>query len=163
MSSLIAANTLLAITTLTGSAVSSFVPQSYSRNNDKIFSIPLEYREAELLEYLKDTGVIFLRRQAAYHRKDEEEVDMDYHGSVALHFVQIFRCRNWFSAISSRATLQCLRCQRHKHMVKHCRGPQGCTTLSERHNQNDCTSRLQPRCANCGSAHPPYYDKCLKK
>lgn len=87
LSSLAAANKLLALTTLAGFAVSPVVPNPTPLTSVKsTASIPLEYTEGELLEHLKDAGVVFLRRQASYYRKEDGEVEKKEHENVLLHF-----------------------------------------------------------------------------
>ncbi|KAM7291270.1 hypothetical protein ISCGN_027843 [Ixodes scapularis] len=87
VASLASANKLLAITTLVGVTCTATVPKSYSRNIGKITGVPLEYTEEELLEFLKDFGVLSLRRQASYYRReDDDSTDTIYHDSVILHF-----------------------------------------------------------------------------
>lgn len=86
-------------------------------------------------------------------------------------FLQIFRSRKGFCLVS-RATpireyfqpaLQCPRHQGHGHMAKFCPGSQRCKTRSGSHNHKDCTSRLQPQCADCGDDHLASHGKCPKK
>lgn len=69
-----ATNKLLALTSLAGFAVPPVVSEPYSRNIGKFNGVPLKYTEAELVDYLKDSGVISLRRQAFYYRENDGEV-----------------------------------------------------------------------------------------
>ncbi|CAN7945588.1 unnamed protein product [Ixodes hexagonus] len=72
VTSLTSANRLLAVSTLAGITCAATVPKSYSKSIGKITGVPVEYREDELLEYLKDYGVLSLRRQASYHRHEDD-------------------------------------------------------------------------------------------
>ncbi|KAH6936789.1 hypothetical protein HPB50_022151 [Hyalomma asiaticum] len=68
------ANRLLVTTTSMGMSVEPKVPASYSRNVGGIKNIPLEHSDAELLDYLKDMGVISVRRRSSRRQNENGEV-----------------------------------------------------------------------------------------
>ncbi|CAN8005827.1 unnamed protein product [Ixodes pacificus] len=86
VASLQSANRLLAVTSLSAIEVTTSVPNSYSRNLGKIKGVPLEYSDDELLEYLKDFGVISVQRQVSYRRQDDGNTVSRKTESVLLHF-----------------------------------------------------------------------------
>ncbi|KAH7982534.1 hypothetical protein HPB52_005477 [Rhipicephalus sanguineus] len=71
VSTLPAANRLLAISELAGVSVEARVPYSYSATYRKIQDVPLEYSDEELQRYLQAQGVISARRQVSYVPCDE--------------------------------------------------------------------------------------------
>lgn len=171
VSSLTSANKLLAITALAGIPCTSNVPASYSRSVGKITGVPREYKDEQLLEYLKDTGVTTVRRQASYIRNDDETITVKLHESVILTFrpdkpmpTKVFLgftshpVQEYFGV-----AMQCFRCQKHGHMAKYCKGPQKCKICAGSHSHKDCSLRRQPCCANCGGPHPASYSLCPSK
>lgn len=171
VASLPSANRLLAVATLSGVACTAIVPKSYSRSIGKITGVPLEYRDEELLEYLKDYGVLSLRRQASYYRQEDETAEVKYRESVILHFradkPPPTRVMLGFTSHPVRehfeAAVQCFRCQRHGHVAKYCRGEQRCKVCAGQHSYKECSSRQEPRCANCGGQHAASYGGCPRK
>ncbi|KAL1477439.1 hypothetical protein MTO96_035739 [Rhipicephalus appendiculatus] len=168
--SLEAANRLLATTTLMGIPVEPRVPASYSRNVGRIKNVPLEYSDSELLDYLKDAGVISVRRQSSTKQTENGEVETRFYKNVILHFRsdRPMPARVMLGFTSHPVTeffgvVQCFRCQRHGHIAKYCRGPQRCKICAGSHSHKDCTSRRQPRCANCDGPHPSSFGKCPQK
>lgn len=171
VSSLSAANRLLQVPTLAGIAVEARVPQSYMATYGKIQAVPLEYTDEELGSYLCDQGVLSARRQVSYSRNEDSVVTETRRRSVILEFkagtplpARVFLgfCSFPVTEYMGAAT-QCFKCQRHGHIAKNCRGPIRCKVCSGSHSYKDCTSRAQPRCANCGGPHPASYGACPKK
>lgn len=66
VASLQAAHRLLAVTSLCAIEVTTSVPHIYSRNLGKIKGVPVESCDRELLECLKDFGLISVKRQVPY-------------------------------------------------------------------------------------------------
>ncbi|KAL1483917.1 hypothetical protein MTO96_032875 [Rhipicephalus appendiculatus] len=66
MSSVPAANRLLAVTELADVAVEARVPYSYSATYGTIHDVPVEYSDGDLKEYFSEQGVISAKRQVAY-------------------------------------------------------------------------------------------------
>ncbi|KAH6938938.1 hypothetical protein HPB50_015049 [Hyalomma asiaticum] len=58
VSTVAASSRLLELTRVAGLKVTPYVPQSYVRNLGKIRHVPIQYSEEQLLEYLKDSGVV---------------------------------------------------------------------------------------------------------
>lgn len=171
VSTLPAANRLLAISELAGVSVEARVPYSYSATYGKIQDVPLEYSDEELQRYLQAQGVISARRQVSYVPCDEGGVAESRRRSVILEFsrdspmpkrIVLGFCSYPVLEYIGSAT-QCFRCQRHGHIAKHCNGPIRCKICSGAHTHKECKSRAQPLCANCGGSHPASYGGCPKK
>lgn len=171
VSSLNAANRLLAVTELVGMAVQARLPRSYSATSGKIYDVPLEYTDEELLSYLRDQGVTSAKRQVSYDRGENGVVAERRRKTVLLEFPN-------GSALPKRIFLgfcsypveeylgtptQCFKCQRHGHVAKQCNGPVRCKICAGPHPYKDCTSRAHPRCANCDGPHPATFGACPKK
>lgn len=56
--------------------------------------------------------------------------------------------------------VQCFRCRRYGHIANFCRGPIRCKVCAGAHNHKECTSRQNPRCANCGGGHSAAFGGC---
>ncbi|KAH7963627.1 hypothetical protein HPB52_022295 [Rhipicephalus sanguineus] len=69
ISSVPAANRLLAVTDLAGIAVEARVPYSYSATYGRIRDVPVEYSDDDLKEYLSEQGVISVKRQVHSKRR----------------------------------------------------------------------------------------------
>lgn len=171
VSTLAAANRLLEVTEIAGMAIRASVPRAYSANFGKILGVPLEYTDSELLEYLRDQGVISVRRQVSYVPDENGTVTESRRGSVILEFANdsplpkrayLGFCSYPIQEFMGAAT-QCFKCQRHGHIAKHCNGPVRCKVCAGSHSHKDCTSRSHPRCANCDGSHPASYGSCPKK
>lgn len=61
-----AANNLSRMASIAGIDLTTCMPKSYSINKRKIKGVLLKYTDIELLEYLKDAGVISVGRHVAY-------------------------------------------------------------------------------------------------
>ncbi|KAH7973090.1 hypothetical protein HPB52_021165 [Rhipicephalus sanguineus] len=171
MSSVPAANRLLAVTDLAGIAVEARVPYSYSATYGRIQDVPVEYSDDDLKEYLSEQGVISAKRQVAYIPNEDGVVTETRRRSVILEFskdaplpsrVSFGFCSYPVTEYIGSAT-QCFRCQRHGHIAKYCNGPIRCKICAGAHTHKECTSRSQPRCANCGADHAASYGGCPKK
>ncbi|XP_040079323.1 uncharacterized protein LOC120850757 [Ixodes scapularis] len=81
-------NRLLMMKSLVGIDVTVTVSESYTRNVGKVNNIPVQYSDYELLDYLKDAGVIAVQRQIAYSRKEDGSMEQQPTESVLLHFPQ---------------------------------------------------------------------------
>ncbi|XP_042144527.1 cyclin-dependent kinase 1 [Ixodes scapularis] len=88
VASLPAANKLLAQTSLAGIEVRATTPRSYPENMGKIKGVPLQYSDSDLLEYLKDSGVLTVQRQVAYQRQEDGSSVARPKDSVILRFTQ---------------------------------------------------------------------------
>lgn len=171
VASLEAANKLLTLTTLASIDVSVKVPDSYSRNFGKIKGIPLEYTDSELLDYLKNDGVMSVQRQVAYPRSDDGQVSPRPSTSVLLQFRPDHPIPHRVHlGFTSHVVdeyfgppVQCLNCQRYGHIAKYCRSPKRCKVCAGQHAYKDCTSRRDPRCANCGEGHSATYSRCPRR
>ncbi|XP_040074364.1 uncharacterized protein LOC115317118 [Ixodes scapularis] len=81
-------NRLLMMKSRVGIDVTVTVSESYTRNVGKVNNIPVQYSDYELLDYLKDAGVIAVQRQIAYSRKEDGSIEQQPTESVLLHFPQ---------------------------------------------------------------------------
>ncbi|XP_040067805.2 uncharacterized protein LOC115318152 [Ixodes scapularis] len=81
-------NRLLMMNSLVEIDVTVTVSESYTRNVGKVNNIPVQYSDYELLDYLKDAGVITVQRQIAYSRKEDGSMKQQSTESVLLHFPQ---------------------------------------------------------------------------
>lgn len=171
VSSVNAANRLLAVTELVGMAVRAHLPRSYSATFGKIYDVPLEYADEELLSYLREQGVISVKRQVSYVPDENGVVVERRRNTVLLEFPngsalpkRIFLgfCSYPVEEYLGTAT-QCFKCQRHGHIAKNCKGPLRCKICAGAHPHKDCTSRAHPRCANCDGPHPATFGACPKK
>ncbi|KAL1470248.1 hypothetical protein MTO96_040541 [Rhipicephalus appendiculatus] len=86
MSSVPAANRLLAVTELAGVAVEARVPYSYSATYGRIQDVPVEYSDDDLKEYSSEQGVISAKRQVAYIPNEDGVVTETRRRSVILEF-----------------------------------------------------------------------------
>lgn len=171
MPSLESANKLLGLSNIAGIDVTTSVPQSYSRNEGKIKDVPLEYTDSELLEYLKDGGVISVRRQIAYAPQSNGNIQASFRSSVILQFrVDCPMPNRVVLGFTSHPVeeyfsppVRCFRCQRHGHLAANCRGPQRCKICSGEHDFKECTSRRDPKCANCSGPHAASYAGCPRR
>ncbi|KAH7936319.1 hypothetical protein HPB52_021418 [Rhipicephalus sanguineus] len=170
-SSIPAANRLLAVTDLAGIAVEARVPYSYSATYGRIQDVPVEYSDDDLKEYLSEQGVISAKRQVAYIPNEDGAVTETRRRSVILEFskdaplpnrVSFGFCSYPVTEYIGSAT-QCFRCQRHGHIAKYCNGPIRCKICAGAHTHKECTSRSQPRYANCGADHAASYGGRPKK
>ncbi|XP_077548032.1 uncharacterized protein LOC144160707 [Haemaphysalis longicornis] len=171
VSTLNAANRLLAVTELVGMTVQARLPRSYSATCGKIDDVPLEYTDEELLSYLRDQGVTSAKRQVSYDRGENGVVAERRRKTVLLEFPngsalpkRIFLgfCSYPVEEYLGTAT-QCFKCQRHGHIAKYCNGPVRCKICAGPHSYKDCTSRAHPRCANCDGPHPATFGACPQK
>ncbi|KAH7943074.1 hypothetical protein HPB52_004891 [Rhipicephalus sanguineus] len=171
VSTLPAANRLLTVTELAGVAVEARVPYSYTANYGKIQDVPLSYSNEELQDYLRDQGVVSARRLTTFTPEDGGKVKEVRRRSVILEFdrdsplpkrVTLGFCSYPVAEYIGAAT-QCYKCQRHGHISRHCTGPVRCKVCAGPHSHKECTSRAQPKCANCGGPHPASYGGCIKK
>lgn len=171
VASLESANKLLSLSNVATVDVTTSVPQSYSKNMGKINDVPLEYTDAELLDYLKDAGVMSVRRQVSFAPQSNGNIQATYREGVILQFrddcpmpqrvVLGFTSHPVEEYFGSAK--RCYRCQRHGHIAKNCRGPQRCKVCSAPHDYKECTSRRDPKCANCGGAHAASYFGCPRR
>lgn len=168
VASLASAKRLLMLSNVGGLEVRPFIPESYTRNVGKVRNVPLQYSDEQLLEYLKDAGVISARRQMKYYRQEDGAVT-----SRSLHTVILtFRDdrpipgRIYLGFTSHPVeeylgpALRCYNCQRFGHMAKSCRSTRRCKICSEDHDHKECKSVLQPKCANCAGNHAASYSGC---
>ncbi|CAN7999039.1 unnamed protein product [Ixodes hexagonus] len=171
VASLPAANKLLAQTSLAGIEVRATTPRSYSENMAKIKGVPLQYSDVDLLEYLKDNGVLAVQRQVAYQRQENGTSVATPKDSVILRFTQDrpMPPRVYLGFTSHPveeyfgSPIQCYQCQRFGHIGKNCRGARRCKICAGPHHHQDCSSRAQPKCANCGENHAATFSGCSSK
>ncbi|KAH8032557.1 hypothetical protein HPB51_026010 [Rhipicephalus microplus] len=171
VSTLPAANLLLTATELAGVAVEARVPYSYTANYGKIQDVPLSNSNEELQDYLWNQGVVSARRLTTFTPEEGGKVKEVRHQSVILEIskdsplpkrVTLGFCSYPVAEYNGTAT-QCYKCQRHGHISRHCTGPVRCKVCAGPHSHKECTSRAQPKCANCGGPHPASYGGCIKK
>ncbi|CAN8007913.1 unnamed protein product [Ixodes pacificus] len=171
VASLPAANKLLVQTSLAGIEVRATTPRSYSENMGKIKGVPLQYSDSDLLEYLKDNGVLTVQRQVAYHRQEDGTSVARPKDSVILRFTQDRpmppRVYLGFTSHTVEeyfgSPLQCYQCQRFGHIAKNCRGARRCKICAGPHHHQECSSRAEPKCANCGQGHAATFSGCSTK
>ncbi|KAM7314683.1 uncharacterized protein ISCGN_004467 [Ixodes scapularis] len=138
---------------LVGIDVSVTVSESYTRNVGKINNIPVQYSDFELLDYLKDAGVIAVQRQISYSRKEDGSMEQEPTESVLLQFPQDQPMPSRvFLGFTSHPVMeyfgiptQCFRCQRHGHIARHCRGQQRCKVCAGPHSYKECMNKTNPK------------------
>lgn len=151
-----------------GLEVKPFIPESYTRNVGKVKHVPLQYSDEQLLEYLRDAGVISARRQMKYYRQEDGAVTSRPLHTVILTFRddRPIPGRIYLGFTSHPVeeylgpALRCYNCQRFGHMAKSCRNTRRCKICSEEHHHKECKSVLQPKCANCAGNHAASYSGC---
>ncbi|CAN7948468.1 unnamed protein product, partial [Ixodes hexagonus] len=171
VASLPTANRLLAMSSVCSIEVTTNVPYSYSKNLGKIKGVPIEYTDGELLEYLKDIGVLSVQRQIAYRRQDDGNVEPRKTESVLLHFRpdRPMPSRVLLGFASHTVDeyfgppVQCYNCQRYGHIAQYCRGPRRCKVCAGPHHHKNCTNRQDPQCANCGYRHAATFSGCQSR
>ncbi|XP_042144181.1 uncharacterized protein LOC121834543 [Ixodes scapularis] len=160
-STLNSTNRLLMMKSLVEIDVTVTVSESYTRNVGKVNNIPVQYSDYELLDYLKNAGVIAVQRQIAYSRKEDGSMEQQPTESVLLHFLQNHPMpARVLLGFTSHPVMEyfgtpvhCFRCQRHGHLARHCRGQQRCKVCAGSHSYKDCMDKTNPKCANCGGNH----------
>ncbi|KAG0436212.1 hypothetical protein HPB47_018076, partial [Ixodes persulcatus] len=128
MTSLGAANKLLAVTSLGEVGVTACVPEAYSRNYGKVKTVPLEHTTDELLECLKDFRVVSVQRQVSYRRQNDGTVEERPSKTVVLTFWtdRVIPQRVYFGFTSHPVeeyfghAVQCFNCQKHDRIVRTC-------------------------------------------
>lgn len=168
VASLSSAKRLLMLSNVGGLEVKPFIPESYTRNVGKVKHVPLQYSDEQLLEYLRDAGVISARRQIKYYRQEDGGVTTRPLHSVILTFRddRPIPGRIYLGFTSHPVeeylgpALRCYNCQRFGHMAKSCRNTRRCKICSEEHHHKECKSVLQPKCANCAGNHAASYSGC---
>ncbi|XP_049520311.1 uncharacterized protein LOC125944157 [Dermacentor silvarum] len=164
VASVASAKNLLLLQEVAGLQVKPYIPASYTRNVGKIHHVPLQYTEGQLLEFLKDFGVISVRRQARYYRLEDGTVKSRSLYSVILHFrddkPMPQRIHLGFTSHPVEEylgpALRCYNCQRFGHLAKNCRGSRRCKICSENHEHTECKSVRQPKCANSAFVIPEW-------
>lgn len=168
VTSLASAKRLLMLTNVGGLEVKPFIPESYTRNVRKVRHVPLQYTDGQLLDYLKESGVISARRQVKYYRQEDGAVMSRPLHTVILTFRddRPIPGRIYLGFTSHPVeeylgpALRCYNCQRFGHMAKSCRSTRRCKICSEDHHHKECKSVLQPKCANCAGNHAASYSGC---
>lgn len=56
--------------------------------------------------------------------------------------------------------VQCFKCQAYRHVAPVCRGTEACGHCAGKHNTQDCTTKTQLKCANCGKKHAAWNHEC---
>lgn len=138
VASLLAANGLLAVPSLCDIEDTTGVPDSYSRNLGKIKRVPLDYSDAELLEYLQDFGVMSVQRQITYRRQDDVTVEQNKTESVILHFrTDLPMPQLLLMGVTSHPMekyfgppVQCFHCQMYSQIANFCHGSRSCKMYS---------------------------------
>lgn len=168
--SLYSANKLLLIKSLAGLPVHVMIPQSYMKTLAKIRDVPLEYSDYDLLEYLKDAGVISVTRQKRWARNEDGSATMQPIRNVILQFRHDMplpkRVALGFTVHTVEEYIEpavrCYNCQRYGHKAKTCRGTKRCKVCAGAHDYKECTSKRQPKCANCAGPHPASFSGCSR-
>lgn len=168
VASLASAKRLLMLSSVGGLEVKPFIPESYTRNVGKVKHVPLQYTDEQLLEFLKDAGVVSARRQIKYYRQEDGAVTSHPLHTVILTFRddRPIPGRIYLGFTSHPVeeylgpALRCYNCQRFGHMAKSCRSTRRCKVCSEDHDHKECKSLLQPKCANCAGNHAASYSGC---
>ncbi|KAH9367461.1 hypothetical protein HPB48_007532 [Haemaphysalis longicornis] len=168
VNSLLSAQKLLELKTLAGIPINALIPESYMKTLGKIKDVPIEYSDEDLLEYLKERGVIAVRRQRTWKVNEDGSTSMRPLPNVFLQFVRTNLCHIVFLwALQCtrlkqyiEPAIRCYKCQRYGHIARTCRGTLRCKTCSGPHDYKECLTKRQPKCANCGGPHPASFSRC---
>lgn len=161
-------NALLSCKSISGTAISARVPNSYLQNTCIIRGVPKWYTDEELLNYLKPQGVYHARRVTRRVQTSESEWESRRTNTVVLTFApNTDRPEKINLGFTRHETIdyvetppRCFKCQRYGHVAKYCRGDQRCKRCGGPHDFKTCTCRENFLCANCSGGHPASYSKC---
>lgn len=171
VASLPAANKLLATTPLTVFELKPSTPKSYSENIGNIKGVSLQFTVNDLLEYLHDAGVTYVKRQVAYRRQEDGNSTPHPKHSVILSFIQDCpmpsRVRLGFRSHPVEeyfgAPIQCCQCQRFGDITENGRSTRRCKISAGPHHHKDCNYCSEPNCAYCGCSQAAAYAGCASK
>lgn len=161
-------NALLSCKSISGTAISARVPNSYLQNTCIIRGVPKWYTDNELLDYLKPQGVYHARRVTRRVQTSESEWESRRTSTVVLTFApNTDRPEKINLGFTRHETIdyvetppRCFKCQRYGHVAKYCRGEQRCKRCGGPHDFKTCTCSENFLCANCSGGHPASYSKC---
>lgn len=159
---------LLSLTSVAGLSVKPSIPESYTRNVGKIRFVPPQYTDHQLLDYLKDFGVLSVRRQQRFKRKEDGTIDTRPATTVILQFRSDRPMpERIFLGFTSHPVeeyfgpaVRCYNCQRFGHMARNCRQTRRCKICAQDHDHKQCNLLRQPHCANCGGDHAASFSGC---
>ncbi|KAL1477823.1 hypothetical protein MTO96_035449 [Rhipicephalus appendiculatus] len=161
VSTLPAANRLLTVTELAGVAVEARVPYSYTANYGKIQDVLLSYSNEDLRDYLRETSCQQGGSPSSHPKMEARSkryaVDPLFWNSPRTHHY-LNELRLGSAATRSPSTSGQLRsvisARGTDTYSRHCNGPVRCKVCAGPHSHKECTSRAQPKCANCGGSTP---------
>lgn len=168
VASISSAKHLLSLTSVAGLSVKPSIPESYTRNVGKIRFVPPQYTDHQLLDYLKDFGVLSVRRQQRFKRKEDGTIDTRPATTVILQFRSDRPMpERIFLGFTSHPVeeyfgpaVRCYNCQRFGHMARNCRQTRRCKICAQDHDHKQCNLLRQPHCANCGGDHAASFSGC---
>ncbi|KAH9360249.1 hypothetical protein HPB48_019833 [Haemaphysalis longicornis] len=158
---------LLELKTLAGIPINALIPESYMKTLGKIKDVPIDYSDEDLLEYLKERGVIAVRRQRTWKMNEDGSISMRPLPNVFLQFRpdkpmphRVPRFTMYPVEKYIEPVVRCYKCQRYGHIARTCRGTLRCKTCSGPHDYKECLTKRQPKCANCSGPHPASFSRC---
>ncbi|KAH6933615.1 hypothetical protein HPB50_016803 [Hyalomma asiaticum] len=163
-------NRLLRSELLCGVEVKVSIPDAYQKSSSVIRGVPTSYTEDELLELLRNQGVIYVKRLVRYTAGSSagEGVTREPTGKVVLTFPRKLERPTKVKVGEEEYKLRefvdrparCYKCQRLGHVSRHCASKLRCKRCCGPHDIKECQSDRPRRCANCGGPHYPSYKGC---
>ncbi|KAH7949566.1 hypothetical protein HPB49_012252 [Dermacentor silvarum] len=141
-------NALLSCKSISGTAISARVPNSYLQNTCIIRGVLKWYTDEELLYYLKPQGVYHARRVTRCVQTSESEWESRRTSTVVLTFAPNTDHPEKINLVFTRHETidyvetppRCFKCQRYGHVAKYCRGDQPCRNVNRHMYDEDDTS-----------------------
>ncbi|KAK8777648.1 hypothetical protein V5799_029006 [Amblyomma americanum] len=162
-------NRLLHCDSLCGVGVHASIPYAYQKSSSVIRDVPTSYTDSQLLDALRDQGVVHVKRltRLSYHgetaavtRTPTEKVVLTFRRNTERPLdVQLGSARYKLRDFVDKPA-RCFNCQRLGHISRHCFAQQRCKRCSGHHDITDCPQNHPKRCSNCGGPHYPSYKGC---
>ena len=161
------AEALKALTRIGTIPIKTYYPGVDGALIGRIKQVDRHLSDAEMLELLKEYGVIKVQRETVHFKANDGTVVEEPRNVVRLFFdtptlpekVRLghFQYQVWeYIAPPS----QCYKCQRFGHMAdRGCRWPLACRKCAGNHDAKNCTSGFA-QCANCGQGHYSSHKQC---